>query len=350
MNKIVIYSIFLSILLVSCREAFYYDELLIDAPVPVIQGRILLDKHPEVRIGWSMRFEDYDRDLIPDAEVFISDHLGFEAKLTECEGIYTTPDMMGQTGYTYTLRVVLSDGREYISHPQYLSEAPLVDSLYAVPGTRKSFVYSYYNEPVYKDEEGLFISSKITSYKPGTQYYRFHTYVIKLSSYTVNRDVIYMWDTKGMDNSYAVDFSVSDNTKQVLNHNIGFLRWYFEDEEPLDGVSGVIINAWVVCHTIYTISEDAYKYYTSVGQQLAGNDQLFAPVAGEVESNIHCISDVTERVLGIFEASSGVTVYKAFAWLDLNSCRSLELVHFPEIGDGTVAKFAPYFWIHPNHF
>lgn len=343
----------MSLILISCREAYYPDDLLIEAPIPVIRGRIVLNQPPEVKISWSKRFDENQSEIVSDAEVFISDHLGYEAKLDECDGIYSSPDLFGQAGFTYTLRVVLQDGREYNSIPQHISDPPSIDSLYAIPGERKSFVYGYYGQPVYTEEEGLFIHSALSSYQSNKQYLRFHTIVVKLSSYqigTMDRINVYLWETKGMDNSYAVDFSVSDTVKQLLNHPVGFLKYYSDVSQARGDRSATIINAWVVTQTIYSISADVYRYYNSIGHQLVGNDQIFAPVASQVNSNIYCVSDKTERVIGIFEACSAITIYKAFRWIDLSRYESLDLDYFPEVGTGSVEKWAPDFWIHNYQF
>ncbi|HEX2396390.1 MAG TPA: DUF4249 family protein [Bacteroidales bacterium] len=352
MKKTGMYIILLSWVLISCREMYYPDDVKSPELIPVIQGRILANQPPEVKLYWAVSFGDDQVRVISDAEVYILDDYGFTVQLQLHDGIYTTGDMAGEVGVTYTLRVVLNDGREYVSIPQYLQVAPKIDSLYAVPGKRITYVYSAYNTPVYNEEQGLFIRSDLTSYESNTQYYKFHTFVVKLSSYqeainTPGPYNVYIWETTGMDNSYAVDFSVDNNSKQVLcNHSVGFLRYYYDPSLRTESKTAPFTSAWVVTQTIYSISADVYQFYNSVGRQLSANDQIFAPVASQVKSNIHCISDSGEKVIGKFEASSATIIYKVFGWIDLNRYNSMDLDYYPEVGDGSVEKFPPDFWLY----
>jgi hypothetical protein len=63
-------------------------------------------------------------------------------------------------------------------------------------------------------------------------------------------------------------------------------------------------------------------------------------------SNIRCLSDPNNKVIGVFEASSLTTIYKAFGWKSLTDYSAIDLPYFPDIiHGGTTAAFPPDFWI-----
>ncbi|HEX2396386.1 MAG TPA: DUF4249 domain-containing protein [Bacteroidales bacterium] len=344
---------FLSATLWSCRELYYPDDIESNEKIPVIQGTIIDGEFPVVTIYWAIQYENSETQYISDAEVTISNNWGHVARFFESSpGIYRSYEIYGIAGNIYTLRVVLDDGREYTSTPQLLQMAPQIDSLYAIPGRHTAYQYGASGKPIYTQMEGLFINSDFSTNYPNTLYYRFNTDVVKLSSYTVGLGTpsshsIFLWETTTMEKPYTVDFSVTmDNTQALYRHPVGYLRYYYDATLQTTSQTAPFTEAWIVKQSIYSISADVYQYYNSVGRQLSGNDQIFAPVASQVKSNIQCISDPRERVVGIFEASSLTTVYKAFGWKDLVNHRQKDLPYYPDVGTGSQENFPPDFWVY----
>jgi hypothetical protein len=110
--------------------------------------------------------------------------------------------------------------------------------------------------------------------------------------------------------------------------------------------TGIYIVGWVLIFNVYSISGEVYNYYNSITQQLNANDQIFAPVPSQIRSNIRCINDPNKPVIGVFEAASLTTIYKAFIWNNLKVYKSRELSSFPDnIYGGSSERFPPYFWI-----
>jgi len=343
----------LSLPFLSCREIYYPDDIESNDKIPVIQGIIFENEAPVVKVYWALKYQDDVHDVISDAQVFISDDLGNFVQLIQAfPGTFTSfGEIYGMAGRTYTLKVIMPEG-EFESSPQYLQTAPYIDSLYADPGTRKSYTYGSSGKPVFNDEEGLNIISDLSGYQGSTLYYRFETTVVKLSVYAVEIGTpaahsIFLWETWNLDNSYSVDFSVTQESRQVLfRHPVGFLRYYYDQMLETPTSTAPFTESWVVTHRIYSISPDVYQYYNSVGRQLSGNDRIFAPVASQVKSNIQCTTDPSQKVIGVFEAASRTIVYKAFGWKDLTIYKSKELPWFPEVGKGSSVSFPPDFWVY----
>jgi hypothetical protein len=341
-----------TLMIFSCREVYYPDDLQSDENIPVIQGIIMEGQYPRVQLYWAVKYDSSDIRFISGAEIFITDDQGSVAQLFEnMPGTYYGWDIVGTAGHTYTLGVVLPDGREYQSTPQFLQPAPQIDSIYARPGKHTSYKYGASGKPVYTEEQGLYINTDLSSDFNNTLYYRFQTHVVKETMYTVLLNTpasysIFEWETINMEESHVVDYTVTQNNRQVLfRHPVGFLRYYYDAALATPDQTAPYTIAWIVTQNVYSISPDVFQYYNSVGRQLNGNDQIFSPVASQVKGNIHCISDPTEKVIGVFEASSITTVYKAFSWKTLTSYKYIELPYFPEVGTGSSDRFPPGFWI-----
>lgn len=59
--------------------------------------------------------------------------------------------------------------------------------------------------------------------------------------------------------------------------------------------------------TLYSISEDSFKYYSHIRDNSGNGGDLFAPIPSELRGNIRNLNDESELVLGYFGISSVVT-------------------------------------------
>jgi len=346
------------LLLFSCREVYYPDELNSSKAIPIIQGQITEDETPTVVISRAMDYASTVPDYISEAEVIVSDNQGNEVALAESSpGHYEDAARVffGTVGNTYKLEVKLKDGDEFVSSMVTIPGRPYMDSLYAVPGTKKSIRYDQFNNPYSVTHEGLYISSSLSANGDSTLFYRFNTAVLKES--TCIRDPgslmatpMFIWEMSTLDNIYSVDFTVKSGNRQVRpEHPIGFLRYFYDPTLATPKYSAPIIIGWVVVFKVYAISSDVYNYYQSIGTQLNSDDQMFAPVPSQVKSNIHCTTNPEQPVIGVFEATSSSTFCKAFRWISLDTYEYVNLESFPAgITAGSKLYFPPAFWISFN--
>jgi hypothetical protein len=349
---------FMILLLISCREVYYPEGLNTGKTIPIIQGQITEDESPTVVLSQAMTYESAVPDYISGAEVIVSDDKGNEVTLTESTpGHYVDAvmEMSGAVGTSYQLRVKMEAGEEFISSMVTMPEKPFIDSLYAVPGTKLAHAYDQYNQPISVTHEGLYLSTSLSSKGDSTLFYRFNTSVLKESTCirypnTPNSSPMYIWEPTTLDYVYSVDFSVSSGDGQVRpEHPLGFVRYFFDPTLATINFSAPIITGWVVSLKVYSISFDVYNYYQSVGDQLNSNDQMFAPVPSQVKSNIHCTTHPELPVIGIFEANSSTTYYKAFRWISLDTYEYINLESFPDdIQEGSKLYLPPSFWISFN--
>ena len=337
----------------ACKDVYYPGELDSSVKIPVIQGIILQGQAPVVTLSWAMRYNDQQTTYISDANVSVTDDLGNSVKLYGY-GTYTSYGMVGAVGRSYSLQVDLSDGSSYTSSFVAMPKPPVIDSIYAQPVRKTVYTYGADNLLVPEDQQGLNILADLSGEGDTTLYYRFNTNVVKEMIINIGHGLgmysQYLWQVSTLDNSYSVDYTVSHDNRQVLmQHTIGFLRYFYDASIETPNQSAPYTQGWVLTCNVYAIPADVYDYYNAITSQLNGNDQIFAPVPVQVNGNIHCTSKPGSSVLGVFEAASVSTIYKAFFWRDLNSYRSKVLNSFPSgIGNGSENFFPPSFWVISN--
>ena len=344
--------------LFSCREVYYPEDLNSGKAIPIIRGQIAEDESPTVVISRAMDYESTVPDYFSGAEVIVSDSKGNEVTLTESmPGHYVdaVSEISGTVGTAYKLQVKMEDGEEFVSSIVTMPERPNMDSLYAEPGTKKATGYNQFNNPYSVTHEGLYFSSSLSANGDSTLFYRFNTSVLKESTCmkdpgTLSAKPMFIWETFTLDYIYSVDFTVKSASGQVRpEHLLGFVRYFYDPTQATVNFSAPIIIGWVVSLKVYAISSDVYDYYQSVGAQLNSNDQMFAPVPSQVKSNIHCTTNPELPVIGVFEAISSSTFYKAFRWISLDTYEYINLESFPDnIQAGSKLNFPPGFWISFN--
>jgi hypothetical protein len=83
---------------------------------------------------------------------------------------------------------------------------------------------------------------------------------------------------------------------------MGFLAKDKMSDNPVLYKSFNMIGRVVSCY-MYSLSEEAYLYYTHLQEQLTAENQLFDPISTNLISNIKCENDPSKKVFGLFEVS-----------------------------------------------
>jgi hypothetical protein len=339
----------------SCRELYFPDDIRSLDQTLVIRGIICDGSSPAVNITYAMGYYESTEIPVSNATVYIIDNLGNQVGLPEeSAGSYrpASDEFKGVTGRTYALHVITSDGNEYESDPVRINEKAVIDSLYAQAGELDIILYNPDGEP-YMDKirEGLHLYADVTGTTNSTAYCRFNTSVIRLYGYLVNTFggsvSYYVWDSPSVvDNFYSVDYTNSDHGRQILSeHKIGYLPWNFPEDLPPNAFS--VTTYYVLILKVYSISAEAYDYYYSVDRQLNSDNQMFAPIPSQINSNIRCVNDPVRTVTGVFEASTMTAAYNAILYLEKDKIRSKTLTEFPDtLGSGFQTVNPPDFWIY----
>ena len=338
----------------SCREAYFPDDIVSLEQVPVIQGIISEGTSPSVKISLAMGYYESEEDPVSNAIVFITDNYGSRIDLIEeSSGVYkpVSDEFKGVMGMVYTLHVATPDGNEYESDSVRINEKPVIDSLYAQAGELDIILYNPDGEPyIDRIREGLHLYTDVSGATGSTSYCRFNTSVIRLYSYLVSTFggslSCYAWDDPvAVDDFYSVDFTSAEEGRQILpEHKIGYLPWNFPEDLPPDASS--VTTSYVLILKVFSISAEVYDYYYSIDRQLNSDNQMFAPVPSQINSNIHCVNDPSLTVTGVFEASSMATAYEAVLYLGRDRFRSKILTEFPDtLESGFTTVNPPDFWI-----
>lgn len=352
-KNILITFFFLGMLVSACEEVYNPKAINNVSPVPVIQGIITDGNFPVVSIFWSMAYKAQNQEVINGAHVTITDDLGDNETLSQdYTGSYTSTTLTGVVGRTYTLHVVLPDSSKYISTGELLRSAPQIDSLYAVPGEVNTYSYNSLNELLVQSQTGLTIYSNLHNDGDTAYYYRFNTKLITESIYNLDPGTlasrsVFQWNSGILDDPYTVENSVTKDNRQLIpQHKVGFLHYYEDVELQSPSRSPTYITAWILALNVYSVSNNVFNFYKSIGNQLNAANQIFAPVPEQAISNVTCTTNPARLVVGVFEASSHALVYKAFAWKNLTQYRSEELGSFPSwINNGSQEKIMPDWWI-----
>ena len=115
-----------------------------------------------------------------------------------------------------------------------MPEKPIIDSLYANPGTKLAHAYDQYNQPISVTYEGLYFSTSLSANGDSTLFYRFNTSVLTESTCirypgTPNASPMFIWEPSTLDYVYSVDFTVNSAGGQVRpEHPLGFVRYFYD--------------------------------------------------------------------------------------------------------------------------
>ncbi|WP_198045120.1 DUF4249 domain-containing protein [Spirosoma montaniterrae] len=233
--------------------------------------------------------------LIPDelaingAVVFVDDNLGNRTQLLQDPlnpAFYWLRDarLRGVPGRSYTLRVTLPDGTRYQSRPERMAPVPELER-----------VYGEYRESDRNTSQLNTFLVRIDTQDPPTpgNYYRWQA-------------MCYMPVWSGSDPlrgrgaiSYAPFYGLLTNvlSDQLINGNRVAGRLVLTP--PLVGLGAQYVEV-----RQYSLSREAYQYWTRYEQQLARSGTLFDAQPASIEGNVYAAGDSTRLALGYFGVSA----------------------------------------------
>ena len=225
--------------------------------------------------------------------VTISDNLGNSYYLTEVKaGIYVTDPagFRGVIGLHYTLHInanVAGNNHNYESYPMEIKPVPPIDSVYYEKVTLQGINTT-------GNEEGCQIYLNTHDPTKQNKFYRWEyseTWEFRLPYDPVtNRQC---WLSK---NSEVINIK---NTSTLEEDKINRypLTFISNQTDRLNVKYSILVNQ-------YSMNEDEYLYWEklqNISQQVGG---LYDMVPSSVPSNIFCIDDPNEKVLGYFSVSA----------------------------------------------
>lgn len=283
-----------------------YESLL------VVEGLVTDEAVPyEVRLTRSIQHEDSVPERVTDATVYISDESGSEAYLgLSSSGSYVTDpaEFTGVTGKTYTLHITTADGREYESDPALMLPVPGIEDIYY----EKDKEYSSDRSEIL---EGIRIYVDTEKGSGENQYLRWEyeeTWKFKLADYKrynyindstifpVNEVLDYCWKTAK--SSAIVEGSIVPGKDDFIK------------KAPVCFVASAKSDRLILQYSIlvkqYSLSSEAYEFWDNLKQVNEAGGSIFDEQPYPVISNIICLNDPGEKVLGYFQVSAAKQVRK----------------------------------------
>jgi hypothetical protein len=259
----------------------------------VVDGFIMPGAATTIKLSRTLNISDSFQ-FVPElnAQLYIEGLSGSSFSFqTGINGIYTSPAAFLSNDDQYRLRIVLSDGKEYLSDYVEVKQSPPIDSLeweekedisiYANthdPSGKARYYKWEFDETVeyratyesfidYKDHQLIFLEPDEYRY----QCFKFYnsTNIAIASTSTLSDDVI---------RRARITILPNDYTKVAHRYSILVKQ--------------------------YALTADAYKYWQILHANTEQNGNIFDPQPAQLRSNIHNVADPDETVIGFVSVSN----------------------------------------------
>ncbi|HLY70937.1 MAG TPA: DUF4249 domain-containing protein [Puia sp.] len=223
-------------------------------------------------------------------------------------GKYIAPQLNLHYNETYQLKIITTNGEEYLSDSISVKQTPPIDSV--------SWKY-----------DTSLIRFFVTTHDPSnnTRYYRWNyveswqyqsTYFSKLiyqngtlRERTPAENVYYCWSSA---NSTNILVGTSDGLSQdliyeepILDDSIYTFLYPTNHQLILPGLSQKFTIEYSILVNQYAITEAAYAFWQNLKLNTEGLGGLFSPEpSSQIPGNIHCITNPKEPVIGYVTAST----------------------------------------------
>jgi len=248
------------------------------------------------------------------AIVTISDDMGNSEILTETyfPGIYKTDPngIRGVTSRNYKLEIETAEGEQYESNPELLGSVSDIEAVYyerqefqeiAEDNTVSTFegfqIFIDTKDP--SDHKNYYMWSCTGTYEIHTQPWNF--FDIKRRVIDPKDCCAVCWINERFSNINVLDDRVFAGTS-LQKKPVSFIRIRNSDRtRHFRGKYHVEVNQ-------LSLTKEAYRYWSSIEEQISSTGSIFEPAPGIITGNIRNINDPEEAVFGFFGASSVSTL------------------------------------------
>lgn len=265
-----------------------------EKPILVVEGAVTTDSVPyTVKLTYSgpISYSDAipEEFLEKDATVTIADDEGNTTQLEYIDqGVYKTtdPNYIGKFGRSYSVTVVLKDGKKYVSIPEKI-QAPV-----PVSGLNVSFVNDFdMFLPTY-----LNVAINTTDPIAEENYYRwtFNGYIgrqtpgVGCGFGCIKFEYCYQ---KIIDNEVRILSDASINGKDIINKTVGrcYIYTYFNPYIDIAQIS---------------MTRAAYQFWKLYQDQTTRTGGILDPLPASIKGNVYNAANTVDIALGYFSASS----------------------------------------------
>lgn len=328
-HRSVILSVSVILLLITCVDPYnpgldnYQSLLVVDA---VVTGN---DVPAYVRLSVSSLTPDEEPPPVSGAQVSISDNLGNLISLSEAsEGFYfsdiKTP--AGVPGRIYTLRIQTSEGKVYESEPCLLEQAGEIDTVYY---EKESHITDDGEDlggiMIYLDSKGPADSKYFRwSYE---EWWKFNV------PYPVTHQYIDEYHIPEIPVENVTCYKHRESEEVIIQSGETGIDPVFI-KKPLCFIASEKSDRLMMQYCIqvnqYSISEKEYEFWRQMKDISESGGDIFDRQPYQIMTNVHCISDPDEMVLGYFHVCS---VNKKRIWIRGSDIEKMELIPYQYVCD-----------------
>lgn len=240
-----------------------------------------------------------ENDLETGAMVTIEGDNGTSYNLTEVDfGLYTADKLMIDISRNFRVRIKTSAGKEYSSDFVPFRKTPVIDSVnYSIDDTNLHLLVNTH-------DQGNDTRYYLWRYDGTWSYHSAYKSTIKMvDGRIVQRDLLddtyHCWRTV---HSTQILVGSSARLADDIISNFELLA------EPRSGEK--LQDEYSILVKQYAITGEAYNYWQELKKNTENLGTLFGPQPSTVATNLHCLTNSAEPVLGYFSASSVQQVRK----------------------------------------
>ncbi|WP_461041284.1 DUF4249 domain-containing protein [Spirosoma harenae] len=267
-----------------------------EAPRLVVEGQITNEAPPySVRLTYTGNYTSSGQNpadqYVREAQVTLADDQGRSTRFTSIgQGNYRTTDttFRGQVGRSYSLSIVLSDGKRYVTKPEQMPAVPVIDSISGQLIKTGNLATPYA------------VAYGINTRDPANQknYYR--------------------WTGYGITTRLSIGVRCSLSSPSLCNYRC----WTTESTNAVNVYSDEAINGNSIRNRLvlqlpvyaigpqlvellqYGITQSNYQFWKLYEQQNARTGSIFDPLPAPVTGNVVNASNPTDAARGYFAVTS----------------------------------------------
>jgi uncharacterized protein DUF4249 len=259
----------------------------------VVDGFIVPGSSTTIKLSRTLNISDSFR-FIPElnAQLYIEGLSGSSYSFqTGIDGVYTSPSAFLSNDDKYRLRILLSDGKEYVSDYVEVKQSPPIDSL------------------TWEEKEDISIYANTHDPTGKARYYKWEfvetvEYRAIYESFLEYRDhqIIFLEPDQYRYQCFkfynSTDISIA--TSSALSDDI--IRRARITIIPND--YSKIAHRYSILVKQYSLTAEAYKYWHVLQANTEQNGNIFDPQPAQLRSNIHNVADPNEPVIGFVSVSN----------------------------------------------
>lgn len=273
---------------------------------------------------------------VPNAQVSIEGTDNSISTLADSgNGTYYILQALLNTGKTYRLHIKTPNGSEYYSDYIKVKNNPPIDSVNWVKDNGGIRIFVNTHDPL--DSSIYYRWNYVETWEIVSVYNSDYKYV---NGHILDRgfgeQVFVCWK-----NNISSDI-ITGNTSRLISDIISqqSLIYIPNGSEKLDVRYSVLVEQ-------YTLSKEAYNYYTLLKKNTQSLGSIFDAQPSELKGNIHCVSDPSENVIGYLtacaEQQARIFIDKSQVpwWYFTMDCQSKEVTNNPD----SIAKYIPAYGV-----